>query len=101
MTNLRRVGIFPASGGIGGSTVKHILPRLPAHDLVFIARNPSRLEAAADDGVTVRTGDYDNDEHLKTAFEGIDVLFLISYASVEDEHRAEVSVLEIEVREPD
>lgn len=90
MSTLQRVGIFPASGGIGGSTVKHILPRLPARDLVFIARSPSRLQSAAKEGATVRGANYDDDEDLKTAFEGIDVLFLISYASVENEHRAEV-----------
>lgn len=85
-----RVGVFPASGGIGGSTVKHLLPRLPAQDLVFIARNPAKLDFASAAGATVRKADYDDDKALEHAFDGIETLFLISYASVEVEHRAEV-----------
>ncbi|THV53862.1 hypothetical protein BGAL_0040g00230 [Botrytis galanthina] len=84
-----KVGVFPASGGIGGSTVKHLLPRLPAQDLVFIARNPAKLESAKSAGADVRQADYDDDNSLQNAFQGIDTLFLISYASVEYEHRAE------------
>lgn len=86
-----KVGVFPASGGIGGSTVKHLLPRLPAQDLVFIARNPAKLESAKSAGADVRQADYDDDNSLQNAFQGIDTLFLISYASVGYEHRVEVS----------
>ncbi|KAJ5988020.1 hypothetical protein N7481_003230 [Penicillium waksmanii] len=84
-----RIGVFPASGGIGGGTVKHLLPRHPANDLVFIARNPANLDFAAAAGATVRKADYDFNANLEHAFEDIDTLFLISYASVEVEHRAE------------
>ncbi|TEY74365.1 hypothetical protein BOTCAL_0073g00030 [Botryotinia calthae] len=84
-----KVGVFPASGGIGGSTVKHLLPRLPAQDLVFIARNPAKLESAKSAGADVRQADYDDDNSLQNVFQGIDTLFLISYASVGYEHRVE------------
>lgn len=90
MTN-SKVGIFPASGGIGGGTAKHLLPLLPAKDLVFVARNPSKLDFASSAGATVRKADYDDDKSLEHAFDGVDTLFLISYASVENEYRAEVS----------
>lgn len=84
------VGIFPASGGIGGGTVKHILNRLPAKDLVFIARSPEKLAAEKAAGATIRKADYDDGATLETAFDGIETLFLISYASVEHHHRTEV-----------
>ncbi|KAJ5295613.1 hypothetical protein N7508_010434 [Penicillium antarcticum] len=84
-----RIGVFPASGGIGGSTVKYLLPRHPAENLVFIARSPAKLEFAAATGATVRKADYNTNADLEHAFHGIDTLFLISYASVEVEHRAE------------
>lgn len=87
----RTIGVFPASGGIGGSTVKHLLTRLPPKDLIFIARNPAKLDSASAAGATVRRADYDDDKSLEHAFDGINTLFLISYASVEDDHRAEVS----------
>ncbi|KAJ9220945.1 hypothetical protein DTO169C6_6758 [Paecilomyces variotii] len=85
----QRIGVFPAAGGIGGSTVKYLLPRRPAKDLVFIARYPDKLQYASAAGATVRQADYDDDKSLEHAFDGIDTLFLISYASVEVEHRAE------------
>lgn len=85
------VAVFPASGGIGGGTVKHLLPRVSPQDLVFIARRPEKLESASAAGATVRGADYDNDSDLEHAFDGVHTLFLISYASVEHEHRTKVS----------
>ncbi|KAJ5990416.1 hypothetical protein N7522_010623 [Penicillium canescens] len=54
-----RIGVFPASGGIGAA------------------------------GATVRKADYDTNADLEHPFEDIDTLFLILYASIEVEHRAE------------
>lgn len=85
-----RVAVFPASGGIGGSTVKHLLPRLPSQNLTFIARHPEKLNDASSAGAKVRRADYDDDDSLLHAFDGVDTLFLISYASVEHEHRSKV-----------
>lgn len=89
--SFNKVAVFPASGGIGGSTVKHLLPRLPAKDLIFIARRPERLNDASASGATVRQADYDDDNSLSNAFEAVNTLFLISYASVEHEYRSEVT----------
>lgn len=88
--NTPTIGVFPAAGGIGGSTVKHLLPRLPSKKLVFIARSPEKLRSLPVDQAVLRQADYDDDESLKVAFEGLNILFLISYASVEHEYRTEV-----------
>ncbi|KAM0716321.1 hypothetical protein Q7P37_007766 [Cladosporium fusiforme] len=82
-----QIGIFPASGGIGGGTVKHISTRMPAKELTLIARSPEKLEDQRKAGATVRYADYDDDASLEHAFVGVDMLFLISYASVEHHHR--------------
>lgn len=84
------VGVFPASGGIGGSTLKNLLTRLPPSDLVLVARHPEKLESAASQGATVRQADYDDDQSLEHAFKGVNTLFLISYASVQHHHRTQV-----------
>ncbi|KAK1721551.1 NmrA family protein [Colletotrichum lupini] len=84
-----KVGIFPASGGIGGGTAKHILQRLSPSNLILIARNPNNLSHARELGADVRQADYDDDESIRNSFRGINTLFLISYASVEVEHRFE------------
>ncbi|RAL03008.1 NAD(P)-binding protein [Aspergillus ibericus CBS 121593] len=90
------VAVFPASGGIGGGTVKHLLPRLQAEDLIFIARHPQKLTAETNAGATIRKADYDNDSDLEHAFDGVHTLFLISYASVEHEYRAKRQQLAID-----
>lgn len=84
------IGVFPASGGIGGSTVKHLLSRLPSSSLVFIARSPEKLKSLPVGEAVLRRADYDDDESLEHAFDGLDTLFLISYASVEHDHRSQV-----------
>ncbi|KAI8179077.1 Quinone oxidoreductase 2 [Colletotrichum sp. SAR 10_75] len=92
----QKIGIFPASGGIGGGTVKHILNRLSPKDLVFIARHPEKLASEAALGAEVRRANYDDDATVRVAFRGIKTLFLISYASVEHEHRVERHKLAID-----
>jgi uncharacterized protein YbjT (DUF2867 family) len=85
-----KLGVFPAAGGLGGSTVKHLLPLIPADSLILIARNPDKLAAESRTGAVVRKADYDDDASLDRVFDGIGALFLISYASCEHEHRSKV-----------
>ena len=83
-----KTAIFPASGGLGGSTSKHLLDNLPTTEIVLIARNPQKISKAwTDVGVETRYADYDKEETLKNVFVGIKNLNLISYASIEHEHR--------------
>lgn len=88
-----KVGVFPASGGIGGSTLKNLLTRLPPNDLILVARSPEKLKSAALQGATVRKADYDDDHSLEHAFTDMHTLFLISYASVQHHHRFQVGEL--------
>ncbi|KAL4792660.1 hypothetical protein BDV19DRAFT_380713 [Aspergillus venezuelensis] len=84
---MSRIGVFPAAGGLGSSIIKHLLNLVPASQLILIARKPESLSYAADAGATIRHADYDDPATLDTAFNGVDVLMLISYASFEIEHR--------------
>lgn len=87
-----KIGIFPASGGLGGSIVKHLSKLVPASELILIARKPEKLAELEKAGATIRQADYDSPPTLKDAFEGVDVLMLISYPSFEIEHRINVSI---------
>ncbi|KAI9933526.1 hypothetical protein ASPWEDRAFT_115377 [Aspergillus wentii DTO 134E9] len=86
---MSKIGVFPASGGLGSSIVNHLLQLVPASELVLLARHPDKLADVSRAGATVRRVDYDEPETLYRAFEGIGVLMLISYASFEIEHRIE------------
>ncbi|MFJ4220456.1 NAD(P)H-binding protein [Curtobacterium luteum] len=70
--------ITGATGALNGTTTEHLLQRVPAADLVVVARDPSRAAHFAERGVTVRYGDYADPASLPAAFEGADQLLLVS-----------------------
>lgn len=89
----KEIGIFPASGGLGGSTYRHLL-KLVSHDRVtLICRYPEKIEAEYKQaGVTIRRATYESTpQELELAFSGVEVLFLISYPSHVHEYRRKVS----------
>lgn len=96
MPVLTDIGIFPASGGLGGSTYRHLLQLVPHNRVTLICRHPDKVEAAYRQvgGVTVRKASYESTpQELETAFYGLDVLFLISYPSHVHEYRVKVRTL--------
>lgn len=86
------IGAFPASGGLGSSIVNHLKTLVPASQLLLIARHPEKLAASEQAGATTRQANYDVPSSLENAFDGVDILMLISYASFEIQHRADVSI---------
>jgi uncharacterized protein YbjT (DUF2867 family) len=87
-----RIGVFPASGGLGTSMVNHLSKLVSATQLVLIARSPEKWTNLGQVGATLRSADYDQPATLDNAFDGVDVLMLISYASFEIEHRVNVRI---------
>ncbi|KAJ5152688.1 uncharacterized protein N7482_009166 [Penicillium canariense] len=84
-----KIGVFPASGGLGTSIVNHLTKLVAASQLVLMARNPDKWSKLGQEGATLRQADYDQPATLDAAFQGVDVLMLISYASFEIQHRVE------------
>lgn len=85
------VAIFPAAGGLGGATYTALLKLIDPKDVLLISRNPDKLQQEHKAGATVRKADFDDPESLRGVFEGVKTLNLISYPSIEHEHRFEVS----------
>jgi NAD(P)H dehydrogenase (quinone) len=76
-----------ATGQLGRLVIEKLLDKVPADQIVALARNP---EKAADLGVQVRAFDYDKSETLDAALEGVTKLLLISSSAVGqrlDQHR--------------
>ncbi|KAF5367857.1 hypothetical protein D9757_013695 [Collybiopsis confluens] len=84
----KKIAIFPASGKLGRSLLRHISEAIDPNQLVLITRFPSKLDNYRDSGAIVRQADYDAPETLENVFSGANTLFLISYASFEHEHRS-------------
>ncbi|KAB5585090.1 hypothetical protein GE09DRAFT_14539 [Coniochaeta sp. 2T2.1] len=88
------VGIFPASGGLGGSTSTHLSKLLPGTDIILVNRYPEKTPShLTEAGIQVRKASYEScPAELEAAFAGIDVLFLISYPSHVHEYRVKVQL---------
>jgi NAD(P)H dehydrogenase (quinone) len=59
-----------------------LLERVPASEVILVTRRPQELTALARRGVTVRFGDFDQPESLRSAFAGGERMLLISTLSV-------------------
>lgn len=70
--------ITGATGALNGATAEHLLGRLPAAELVVVARDTTKAQAYTDRGVEVRYGDYAEPGSLPDAFAGADQLLLVS-----------------------
>lgn len=86
-----KIGVFPASGGLGGSTLKHLLTLVNPSSVIAIVRKPENVpDQIISTGVSVRAADYDLESTLRNAFDNISILNLISYASIDHHYRAHV-----------
>ncbi|KAH8881897.1 NAD(P)-binding protein [Thozetella sp. PMI_491] len=88
------IGIFPASGGLGGSTYEHLLKLVAPSEVVLISRHPEKVpQKHSQAGVQLRQASYESTPaELEQAFVGIDTLFLISYPSHVYEYRVKVQL---------
>ncbi|KAF4985771.1 hypothetical protein FDECE_16330 [Fusarium decemcellulare] len=89
---MNTIGIFPASGALGTSTYTHLLSHFPNDQVTLINRFPEKVDAKyVTSGVTTRQASYESSpEELEGAFQGLNVLFLISYPSHVHEYRTKV-----------
>jgi NAD(P)H dehydrogenase (quinone) len=66
-----RIIVSGASGNLGGLTVDELLARgVPASRLILVSRTPDELKKYADQGASVRFGDFTKPESLAAAYAG-------------------------------
>ena len=70
--------ITGATGALNGTTVDHLLDRVPPADVAVAVRDVAKAGRFAERGVQVRRGDYADPSSLPAAFEGADQLLLVS-----------------------
>ncbi|HET7584928.1 MAG TPA: SDR family oxidoreductase [Gemmatimonadaceae bacterium] len=73
------IAITGATGHLGRLVIRRLVERIPAAEIVALARNPQRGE---DLGVAVREFDYDRPDTLAPALDGVDTLLLISASEI-------------------
>lgn len=86
-------GITAATGNLGRYALEEMLERVPAAQIVALARRPELLESYVRRGITVRFADYEHPASLAPAMAGIDRLLFISSGTLagrESQHAAVV-----------
>jgi len=90
---MNKILVTGATGHLGELTVRALLERTNAQQIVALARDPSKAQALADLGIEVRQGDYFDKKGLELAFQGIEKLFLVSAVAFTDRHTQHENVI--------
>lgn len=77
------IAVTAATGQLGRLTIDALLDRhVPAKQIVAAVRTPSKADDLASRGIEVREADYTKPETLASAFDGVEVVLLISGSEV-------------------
>lgn len=79
-----KILVTGASGNLGRETLRHLLNRRPASDLVGLARDPAKAADLAELGIEIRKGDYFDYDSLVTAFTDIEKVMLVATVGFSD-----------------
>lgn len=82
-----------ASGHLGRLTLRHLLERRPAGELVGLARDPEKAADLAAQGIEIRAGDYVDPDSLKRAFAGVEKVLLVPTHAFTDRHTQHANVI--------
>ncbi|MET0449061.1 MAG: SDR family oxidoreductase [Aeromicrobium sp.] len=83
------IAVTAATGQLGTLVIDSLLEKVPATEIVAIARDAAKAQPIADKGVAVRIASYDDPAALKTALEGVDKVLLISGSEVDKDRPAQ------------
>ena len=95
---MAKILVTGATGNIGSSTLQHLLRRVPADDLVGLARDPAKAADLARQGIAIRQGDYFDQEGLVRAFEGVEKIMLVSATAFTDRNTQHENVIRAAVQ---
>lgn len=90
---MTKILVTGATGNIGRMTLSHLLNRVPANDIVGLARDPAKAADLAAKGIEIRQGDYFDDEGLVRAFKGIDKVMMVSATAFTDRNTQHENVI--------
>lgn len=81
------IAITGATGHLGQATIKALLTKVPATEIIAVVRDPQKAAGLQAQGVQVRPGDYNDQASLAAAFAGADKVLLISTVETDFELR--------------
>ncbi|MBO2009438.1 SDR family oxidoreductase [Hymenobacter negativus] len=81
------IAITGATGHLGLATINALLPKVAPTEIVAVVRDPQKAASTLPQGLTVRTGDYNDPASLLAAFQGVETVVLISSSELENDAR--------------
>jgi NAD(P)H dehydrogenase (quinone) len=76
------IAVTGATGHLGRLVIEQLLQRVPASEIVAIARDADKADDLDDRGIVVRIANYDAPSTLDRAFRGVEKVLLISGSEV-------------------
>ncbi len=77
------IAITGATGHLGLATLNALVAKTAPAEIVAVVRDPQKAAGTLPQGVTVRTGDYNDPATLLAAFQGVGTVALISTSELE------------------
>jgi NAD(P)H dehydrogenase (quinone) len=88
------IAITGATGQLGKLTIKHLLTKVDAKNIVAIARDMQKAKDLSEKGVQVRIADYNDKEGFASALTGIETLLLISSNEIGQREPQHINVVD-------
>lgn len=76
------IAITGATGQLGQHVIESLLNTVPASQIVAIVRNPAKVAALSQRGISVRQADYNDETTFTAALQDVEKLLLISSSEV-------------------
>lgn len=85
--------ITGVTGSLGKATIDFLLKKIPASEIVALARNVDKAADLKEKGIEVRKGDYDDYNSLLEAFSGVEKLLLVSATEIDRRRAQHISAI--------
>jgi NAD(P)H dehydrogenase (quinone) len=90
---MSKILVTGATGLLGNKVIDHLLKRVPASQVVALARDGEKAINISEKGVEVRVADYFNYDALLSAFQGVEKVLLIGSHSFTDRFTQHYNVI--------
>ncbi|WP_338580930.1 SDR family oxidoreductase [Pseudomonas sp. MAG733B] len=81
---MAKILVTGATGRLGNAVLRSLIQKIPASDVVAMARDIEKAEPLAALGIEVRRADYTDYDSLVAAFEGVEKIYLVSAVAFSD-----------------
>jgi NAD(P)H dehydrogenase (quinone) len=83
-STMAKILVTGATGRLGNAVLRSLVQKIPASEVVAMARDTEKARPLAELGVEVRYGDYTDYDSLVAAFRGVEKIYLVSAVAFSD-----------------